>query len=201
MKMHKILLFILVLTVFSMVSSLSYAETKTVILNGTFGSSPFFSIEFYQDNNTLYTTLVPFTNMDASSNFVMADNRAPYDGKNDVSVLVRTNLNIMWYLKMSASATPSIFREHLKFYLGQPWNRSYNPPWGGAPADGELTIDPPDWTVLPQGPWRAYSAGPHDKINTPGGTLCSYSFAANPGGLDSTTSYQCAITLTLSTTP
>jgi hypothetical protein len=197
-----IFIFLFSVNVFNISSS---AETKTVMAAGTFEVSNTFALEFYDNEpgKYLYTTGVPFLNIaDPSQTFVQADGRVPYDGKNDVGLLCRTNLGEIWYLKIQASpaASPLITVANIKHYLGQPWNRSYGPgEWDGAPADGTLTTDPPEWVNISSTPTTIYTAGPNDFDNLPGGTLCSFSFAINPSMLDPGQPHYCTIGYTLTT--
>ena len=195
--MKKIVISIAVLSIVFTAGSLSYGETKMVTAGGTVTADIIFSLEFYQDANVLYTTSIPFTNMDATQTHIMADGRQSGDGKNDTGLLCRTNTGQTWYFKVSGNFQ-SLPQGNLKYYFGRPWNRSYNPPWGGAPADGTLQTDPPQWVNLPAATNAIYIAGPHDLSNLPGGTLCMFSFAMDPSGLDATTAYTCTITYTLS---
>ncbi len=155
-----------------------------------------FSLEFYTDPNVLYSTNIPFTGIDPTKSLCYADARAPYDGKSDTGVLCRSNLNVVWYLKMSTStSTPSFPLANFKYYMGQPWNRTT-----GAPADGTLS-KPPAWYSTPTAATVVYTAGNIDKTNTPYGTLATLSFAIDPTGLYSGVSYIINITYTITTAP
>ena len=197
MKMKKIIVSIAVLSIILAASPLLHGETKMVTAGGSATAEVIFSLEFYQDANVLYTTSIPFTNMDATSTHVMADGRQSGDGKNDTGLLCRTNTGKTWYFKVGGNYKPPLPAGKVKYYFGRPWNRSFNPPWGGASADGMLQTDPPQWVNLPAATNAIYIAGPHDLSNLPGGTLCMFSFAMDPTGLDATIAYTCTITYTL----
>jgi len=197
-KMKKIIVFVTAIGIMLVASQLSHGETKMVTASGSATADIIFSLEFYQDANVFFTTSIPFTSMDALSTHVMADGRQSGDGKNDTGLLCRTNTGQTWYFKVGATFTPSNLQNKLKYYFGRPWNRSYNPPWGGASADGTLVTNPPEWVNLPAATSAVYIAGPHDLSNLPGGTLCLFSFAIDASALDATVVYNSTITYTLS---
>lgn len=204
--MKKILIIFSLMLMMCMVNISSYAETKMVTASGGFDSLTFFSLEFYLDGSVLFTTSIPFTNMDPTSSHVMADGRAPYDGKNDTGLLCRINTGGIWYFKIQGTPTPPFTLDRIKYYLGQPWNRSYynylgpGHEWEGRAADGELE-QPAAWYNIPSSSTVVYTAGERDGDNLPGGTLCLFSFAINPGQLDASQTYNCGITYTLSVDP
>lgn len=193
--MKKVLLIFIFLLAITVANICSFAETKTIIAQGSLDVPNIWSFQYYFDDNVLYSTEVPFTNMDPTSSHVMADGREYYDGKNDVGILCRTNLNVMWHLKIHAtpSDTPLVTLGNIQYYLGQPWNRTLE-----RPADGEV-IGGAAWHSIPTSSTAIYKAGSTDLSNLPYGTLCLFSFAINPGKLSPTEVYNCTIHYTLTT--
>ncbi len=199
--MKKVLLIFVFLLAITVANICSFAETKTVIAQGSLDVSNIWSFEYYIDDNVLYTTDIPFNiteeRIRTQGTHVMADGREYYDGKNDVGILCRTNLNVMWHLKIHAtpSDTPLVTLGNIQYYLGQPWNRTLN-----MPADGEV-VGGAAWYSIPTSSTVIYKAGSTDLSNLPYGTLCLFSFAINPGKLSPTEAYNCTIHYTLTTTP
>ncbi len=174
------------------------ADAETVTQTATMETTvtSIFSIEFYQDANVLYTTNIPFTNIDPAKSLCYADGRSDGDGKSDTGVLCSSNLDVTWYLKMDAStSTPSFPMANFKYYLGQPWDRNTN-----SPADGTLA-QPPNWYSVPTAATVIYTAGNLDKNNSAYGTLATLSYAVTPQNLYSGVSYIINITFTLATSP
>ncbi|MDD5439852.1 MAG: hypothetical protein PHS37_06680 [Candidatus Omnitrophica bacterium] len=169
------------------------ADTATTQADGTFDVPQVFSIAFYTDSNVLYSTGIPFSGMDSTKTWVYADGRNEGDGKSDTGCVCSSNLGVTWYLKIHAEATPPFSLDKIFYYFGQPWNRTL-----GAPADGQLARSA-NWYNLPGSPTVIYIAGNGDKINTPDGTLCTFSFAINPSQLAANRLYNCRIVYTLTT--
>jgi len=172
-----------------------YPETVTVQATGIFAVSEIFGIEFYTDSNVLYSNNVPFTNMDALETFVYPDGRSSGDGKSDNGIVCKSNVGSTWYLKLHGEPTAPFTLAKIYYYLSQPWNRTE-----GATADGQLAQGSA-WYNLPSSSTVVYTAGTLDKMNTPDGTLCMFSFAINPSGLKSGTTYSCTVIYTLTVTP
>ncbi|MBI5144378.1 MAG: hypothetical protein HZA30_04860 [Candidatus Omnitrophica bacterium] len=173
------------------------ADTVTTTATMQAAVSDVFSMDFYTDAKVLYTTNIPFTNIDPTKSMCYADGRQEYDGKADTGVVCRSNLNTTWYLKMSATAvsSPPFPMANFKYYMGQPWNRTLN-----VSADGTLS-NAPDWYPAPTSPVVMYTAGTNDKSNLPYGTLATLSFSVNPEGLTSGYTYTISINYTLTVTP
>lgn len=177
------------------IGTLGFADTTTTQGTGTFDVQQVFSLAFYTDANVLYSSNIPFTSMDSTKTWVYADNRRESDGKSDTALTCLSNLGVTWYLKISAQANPPFTLDKIFYYFGQPWNRTTS-----STADGSLAR-PASWYNLPASSTVIYIAGNNDKINTPYGTLCSFSFAVNPSKLAANTLYTCTITYTLTTSP
>ncbi len=193
--MKKVLLIFIFLLAISITNVFLFAETKTIIASGGFDVSNTWSLEFpTDDQNILYTTMVPFTGMDPTDNWVESDGREASPGKSDVGLVCTTNRNTTWYMKIKGSQDPLISVGKLKYDLWQPWNRTMN-----QPSDGEITGGT-GWHDMPTSATMVYTSGPLESINTPDGTLCMFSFAIDPGRLDPTQTYNCTIQFTLTTT-
>lgn len=196
--MKRILLTALFLLAINVGGISAFAETQTIWATGSFDVSDIFSLEFYTEpNKVLYSTAVPFTDMLPTTTHALADYRVPYDGKSDVGLVCRTNFGASWYLKIHASPpdSPLITIGNIKYYLGQPWNRTLS-----KLADGEITGGAA-WHNIPPSSSVIYTAGPTDLINTPWGTLCTFSFAIDPSRLTPDQIYNCAIQFTFTTSP
>lgn len=178
-------------------ATIANADTATQTATMQAAVSDVFSMDFYTDANVLYTTNIPFTNIDPTKTMCYADGRAEYDGKSDTGVVCRSNLNTTWYLKMSATpvSSPPFPMANFKYYMGQPWNRTLN-----QAADGSLASTP-GWYPVPTSAVVMYTAGINDKSNLPNGTLVTLSFSVNPQGLASGYTYTVNINYTLTVTP
>ncbi len=177
------------------VGRLASAATVSDIGTMDAGVNDVFSIEFYTDANVLHGAEgITFTNVDPTQTFCYSDGRSAGDGKSDTGVVCKTNMNMTWYLKMSASTGSQFNLANFKYYMGQPWNRSAN-----APADGTLA-QPPNWYSIPTAVTTMYTSGAIDKSNLPDGTLSTFSFAINPAGLLANTPYVIDISYTVATT-
>ncbi len=177
-------------------TGISCADTVTATADMVAGATNIFSIEFYtsEPSKVLYSTSIPFTNMNPVKSLCYADNRSDGDGKSDVGILCRTNMGQVWYLKVNAStASPDFDLFNFKFYLGQPWNRTRN-----STADGTLS-QAAAWNPIPTTLATLYTAGQNDKNNLEYGTLATFSFAINPKGLVGGRTYNITITYTMTT--
>lgn len=175
----------------------SRAETVTVIAGGALDVPEIFTIEFYtqEPNKYLYTTNIPFTDMDPTKTWVVADGRAEGDGKNDLGLLCKTNFGQEWYLKIKGSPN-DFFLSKVKYGFWRPWNMKL-----GQPANGTLSEG---WYPLPAVVTTIYTAGNNDLNNLGNeawqqGTLCGFSFAIDPSRLDPKQTYQCAVQFTMTT--
>ncbi|MFC1577015.1 hypothetical protein ACFL3N_01610 [Candidatus Omnitrophota bacterium] len=187
--------FLLIILAFA-VSSPARADSSSG--GGTMegGSESVFSIEFYTDANVLHGAEgFSFSNVDPRQTFIQADNRSSGDGNSDNGVVVKSNLNQPWYLKMGAEATssPNFNLANFKYYMGQPLNRTL-----GQPADGSYPA--PAWYSVPTGADTIYTAGANDQNNLTEGTLATFSYAINPTGMRSGIVYLMSITFTVSLT-
>ena len=195
LNMNKALLIFIFLLSVNIVGVCSFADTDTVIANGGFNVPNIWSLEFYTDQNVLYTTNVPFTRMDPTDSWVESDGREASSGKSDIGLLCRTNLATPWYMKIQGSAGQLITLGKLKYGLWQPWNRTLGQPSDGTIAGGA------GWHDMPTASTAVYTAGSYDENNLPLGTLCMFSFAIDPGRLDPTEIYNSIIQFTLTTVP
>ncbi len=153
-----------------------------------------FSMEFYTDPNIVYSTVVPFTNIDPEKSMVLADGRKDNDGKSDTAVVCRSNAGIVWYLKLHLTPAAPLTSDKVKYYIDQPYNRNT-----GGRADGSLT-QTANWYSFSIAPTTIYTSGTQDISNLPFGTLITFNFAIAPSGLEAGKSYSAAITYTLTTT-
>jgi len=157
------------------------------------GATDVWSVEFYRDANVLYGGLIiPFTNIDPTKSFVESDGRTLDSSKSDTGVIVRTNLNKSWDLKMEVTTSSDFNLANFKYYMGQPWNRKLN-----KPADGRLAVNPPAWTSVPTISTTVYSAGPNDLNQAELGTLATTSFSIYPAGMKAGVTYIMNITFTI----
>lgn len=154
-----------------------------------------FALEFYTDQNVLYSSIVPFTDVDPTKSIVYPDNRRENDGRSDVGVVCKSNLGGPWYLKIELRSGGNFEPDRLKYYLDQPYNRNT-----GQRADGALARSA-NWYPFSLNPVTVYIAGPTDQSNLPFGTLATFSYSLNPAGLDAGKAYSAAITYTLTTSP
>ncbi|MFC1631342.1 hypothetical protein ACFL1I_00095 [Candidatus Omnitrophota bacterium] len=193
MKKNLIILFLLWV---SLAPRVCFAETVSVTASSAFSVAEVFTLEFYdrEPGKYLYSTEIPFTNMDPSKTWVLADGRREGDGKNDLGLLCSTNLGETWYLKIHGSPN-NVFLSKIQYGLWRPWNLN-----AGAAANGNLNEG---WIPLPAAAVTVYSAGSND-LNNLGpeaqqGTLCGFSFAVDPSRLDPKTVHRCTIQFTLTT--
>jgi hypothetical protein len=154
-----------------------------------------FAIEFYTDSNVLYSSTVPFSNVDPTQSMVYADGRRVGDGKSDVGIICMSNAGVPWYLKIHVTSTEPLTADKVKYYVDQPYNRNT-----GGRADGTLA-QPAKWYPFQLSPTTIYSSGAQDQNNPPFGTLFTFNYALDPSGLEAGKAYSAAITYTLTTAP
>jgi len=190
---RKIFAVLLILFFSNMISS--FADTVSEFGTMDAGAESVFSIEFYQDANVLYGgQTIPFTDVDPNKTFVESDGRTLDGSKSDTGVVVRTNLNQPWDLKMQVTTSSSFDLQNFKFYMGRPWHRTLN-----QPADGTLGY-PETWNIVPTTPTMVYLSGPNDMNNLVYGTLATMSFALFPAGMVAGNVYTMTITYTIALT-
>ena len=158
-------------------------------------ASSVFAIEFYVDQNVIYSTTVPFSNVDPTQSLVYPNGRREDDGKSDTGVVCTSNTGAPWFLKIQGVYSAGLPDTSLKFYYSQPWNRNT-----GSQTSGGLTYNA-QWLALPQEPSTIYTSGNEDTVNTPFGTLSTFSFAVDPRGLSADQAYTVAVTYTMTTAP
>ncbi|MBN1354367.1 MAG: hypothetical protein JW994_06840 [Candidatus Omnitrophica bacterium] len=196
--MKKICIIVALSTLIACLSAAAYvfAESKTVLASGGVDVEDVFSLEFYTDDpNILYTTAVPFTQMDPTKTFVQSDGREADSGKSDIGLLCKTNLAVAWYLKIKGSTGSLISVGEIKYGLWQPWNRTLNQSADGVISEGA------GWHAMPTASTTVYTSGINDNNNLPYGTLFTFDFAINPSRLDPTAAHFCTIQYTFTTTP
>jgi hypothetical protein len=154
-----------------------------------------FSIEFYVDQNVIYSTTVPFSNIDPTETLVYPNTRSENDGKSDTGVVCISNLGVPWHLQIQGRYSEGLPENSLKFYYSQPWNRNT-----GEQTSGGLTYNA-QWLAMPEEGTTIYTSGSEDTLNTPFGTLSTFSFAVDPRGLSSERTYTVSVTYTMTTTP
>lgn len=158
-----------------------------------------FKVAMYEPDGThvLYSTTVPFTNIDPAATFALADGRTVNDGKSDVGLYCISSHGSPWYLKIGITAG-NMPENKLKYYLGQPyiWNGT-----ASVPTDGTITPNPPAWAAIPKGSGTViYSSGSMDTVNAPFGTLATINFQLDPSGISSG-NYTATVTYTMTTSP
>jgi len=173
-------------------SALYAADTKSTS-NVTISVQSVFSLEFYTDANVLYSSTIPFTNVDPNESIAYPDGRFEDDGKSDAGVICRSNAGVPWQLKLHLEATPPLTPDKMRYYIGQPFNRNT-----GEQADGTLSRSP-DWYPFQSTPTTVYTAGFKDQSNLPFGTLATISYSLIPTGLDAGQGYSADIVYTMTT--
>ena len=159
-------------------------------------ASTVFSMEFYVDQNVIYSTTVPFSNVDPQESMVYPNGRAENDGKSDTGVVCITNMGDPWYLQIQGVYSEGLPEDSVKYYYSQPWNRNT-----GQETTGSLSAGTVDWRAVPSTPSTIYTSGADDTINTPFGTLSTFSFAVDPRGLSADMTYTVSVTYTMTTAP
>lgn len=175
----------------------AHADTVTQIGTMEGGVYDIFTLEFYTDANVLYSTSLPFTNIDPARSLCYPDGRAEYDGKSDIGLICSTNMNTQWYLKMGATSIGAVQfpMENFKYYMSMPWDRNL-----GQPSSGTLAHSPA-WYSISTSPDILYTSGANDLNNLPFGTLATMSFAISPSGLPAGARYTIRIDFTFTTAP
>lgn len=182
---------VLVLALPHQANALDSSVSTTINLTAT----SVFSIEFYVDQNVIYSTTVPFSNVDPTQSLVYPNGRREDDGKSDTGVVCTSNTGDPWFLKIQGVYSAGLPDNSLKFYYSQPWNRNT-----GSQTSSGLTYNA-QWLNLPKEPTTIYTSGNEDTVNTPFGTLSTFSFAVDPRGLSSEQTYAVAVTYTMTTSP
>jgi hypothetical protein len=154
-----------------------------------------FAVEFYTDQNVIYSTTIPFSNIDPSGSLIYPNARSEDDGKSDTGVVCISNVGTQWYLKLQAVYSAGLPTGSVKYYYSQPWNRNT-----GNRANGTLT-NTESWRSVPETPTTIYTSGSDDTVNAPFGTLSTFSFAVDPKGLTSGSAHTVAVTYTMTTVP
>ena len=177
----------------------AYAADVTKSTDITISVGTAFRIEFYPPDGThvVYSTAVPFTNVDPASTFALPDGRAVNDGKSDVGLYCISSEGSTWYLKIGITAG-NIPDNKLKYYLSQPtmWNGTTS-----VSTDGVTTPSPAAWAAIPKASSTViYQSGSVDKVNTPFGTLATINFQLDTAGFSSG-NYTATVTYTMTTSP
>ncbi len=169
-------------------------QTKASSVTASVGNV--FSLAFYNDTNVIYNTSIPFGSINPSSQFNYPVGRAEFDGKSDIGLVVTTNFDLPWYLKIQPTDTTGNLAGagKLAIYMAQPINRNT-----GGSASGGLGQGV-DWFTLPASSHTLYSSAGSDNNNTPFGVLAALSFKVDGTGL-ATGDYATTVTYTLTTTP
>lgn len=177
--------------------AIAHAETVNIMGTMQASVSDVFSIRFYTDANVLYSTNLPFTNIDPTRSMCYVDTRSAGDGKSDTGIMCESNLGVTWYLKMSVTTTsmPAFPLQNFKFYMDKPWSNLLQ-----GPSNGSLGY-PVGWNPVPTSASVIYASGQADENNAGFGTLATLSFAINPQGLSSGVNYRMSVTYTLTTSP
>jgi hypothetical protein len=173
----------------------AYAADNNQVVNLSISVQNIFSMEFYTDQNVVFSGTVPFTNVDPSKTLVYPDGRKENDGKSDVGILCKSNLGAPWVLKLQLTPAIGLAPEKVKYYMDQPYNRNT-----GQRADGTLSKST-NWYPMSSNPISVYSSGYLDQSNLPFGTLAVFSYALDPTGLDAGKTYNAVVTYTMTTTP
>lgn len=158
-----------------------------------------FQLEFFTPDgaHVMFSTSVPFSNIDPTETFALADGRTVNDNKSDVGVYCKSSQSSTWYLKIGM--TGAIPTGNLKYYLSQPtmYVKAIDQ---SIETNGAINPDPAAWSDIPNGSTKTiYASGTNDTVNTPFGTLATLNFQLIPGGLASG-SYAASVTYTATTT-
>ena len=172
-------------------TALESSVTTTVNVTAT----SIFSMEFYVDQNVVYSTTVPFSNVDPAETLVYPNGRSENDGKSDTGVVCTSNMGVPWYLKIQGTYSEEMPEDCIKYYYSQPWNRNT-----GYQTSGGMTYSE-QWRPIPKEATTIYGSGSEDTINTPFGTLSTFCFAVDPRGLSSERTYTVSVTYTMTTAP
>ncbi len=180
-------------TIASAVPPADQSQTSTV----TASVGNIFSLAFYNDDNVIYNTSIPFSSVNPSSQYNYADTRAEFDNKSDVGLLVITNYDLPWYLKIQATDIAGTLASAGKIglYMDQPINRNI----ADTLASGSLGQGVA-WYTIPTTIHTLYSSAGSDNNNTPYGTLATLNFKVDGTGV-APGSHSASLTYTLTTTP
>src|SRR3989338_2187771 len=181
---------IIAILVLVLLSPETRAADSTQATTVTISVQNVFSMEFYTDPNVIYSTAVPFTNIDPEKSIVLADGRTENDGKSDTGVVCRSNAGLTWFLKLHMTPSAPLTADKVRYYIDQPFNRNT-----GARSDGSLT-QTVNWYPFNTAPATIYTSGAQDNSNLPFGTLVTFNFAIAPSGLEAGKAYSSAITYT-----
>lgn len=175
-------------------SAFAVDQTRTSTVSATVGN--IFSLAFYNDTNVVYNTSIPFSAVDPSSQYNYADGRAESDGKSDIGLVVITNFNLPWFLKVQPTDTTGNLSGagKLGIYMSQPINRNTSGPASGGLGQGIA------WFALPASSHTLYSSAGADNNNTPFGILATLNFKIDGTGL-APGAYATSVTYTLTATP
>ena len=171
------------------------AFDSSLTTNVTVTATGVFSMEFYTDANVIYSTAVPFSNVDPTKSLVYPNGRSEDDGKSDTGVACISNMGVPWYLKIQGVYSEGLFDGNAKYYYSQPWDRNTN-----QQTDGTLAGSV-EWTSIPTEASTIYTSGSVDTVNTPFGTLSTFSFGVDPRGLSAERTYTVSVTYTMTTAP
>ena len=192
---RKIAYTVLIFMLIAISKNPAYAiPNSSIQISGNVGS--IFAMEFSKDSSSVYNTYIPFTDVNPRSEYNYADGRAENDGKSDVGLIILTNQDLPWYLKIHMFG-PDELRGKVGAYLGQPYNRNALP--DGAPTTGERPFGD-KWFDVENTPSTIYVSDSNEFINTSFGTIATLSFKINGGGVKPG-NYDCNITYTLTTVP
>jgi hypothetical protein len=200
--MGEVLPLILIIAIISagVASVPAYAATnKSISTRVSASVGTVFATKVYQPDGkgVLYSTTVPFLNVDPTKTFALPDQRSENDDKSDIGIYCVNGSNRTWYLKIGI-AGGNLPPNKLKYYLGQPYI------WKGSRSvstDGVTMPNPPEWTPIPTGKSvTIYQSGASDTINAPQGTLLTLSFQLDPSGLVGGV-YMAQVTYTMTTQP
>lgn len=169
------------------------AVDKSLTTTVSVTTSVIFAMEFYTDEKVIYSTTVPFSNIDPSQSMAYPNGREEDDGKSDTGVVCISNVGEPWYLKIQGTFSEGLPKNSVKYYYSKPWNRN-----SGQESDGTLANNI-EWRAVPDTPATLYASGAGDEINTPFGTLSTFSFAVDPRSLSSDQVYTVSITYTMTT--
>lgn len=181
--------------VFLIAQSNAIALDSSLTTNVTVTATSIFSMEFYTDASVIYSTAVPFSNVDPTKSLVYPNGRKEDDGKSDTGVVCISNMGVPWYLKMQGVYSEGLFAGNAKYYYTQPWDRNAN-----QQTDGTLAGSV-EWTPIPTESSNIYTSGSLDTVNTPFGTLSTFSFGVDPRGLSAERTYTVSVTYTMTTAP
>ena len=161
----------------------AFAEQDTVVTNTSFDVPSVFDIAFYSDPATIRygDGQIVFPAYDPASNMtmVLTSGWADNDGKSDVGVVVRTNIDKDWALKIRLSSATEGFQDtNLAIY--EP-DRVYNRNYTGAASERNTGITK-QWYISSTTDKTIYTGTGSDRNTAPFGMLAPFSFAVLPTG-------------------